>query len=74
MVTRRASADGTRQRKESFPQAPFEWLDKAVAARDVHLIFLTMDSKWDEYRSDPRFETILVRCGFRAAIENAPID
>jgi hypothetical protein len=33
-----------------------------------------MDSKWDEYRSDPRFETILVRCGFRAAIENAPID
>jgi len=45
-------------------EAAFEWLDKAVAARDVHLMYLTMDSKWDEYRSDPRFETILARCGF----------
>jgi len=54
-------------------EAAFEWLDEAVAARDVHLIFLTMDSKWDEYRSDPRFETILARCGFTGTIENAPI-
>ena len=53
-------------------EVAFEWLDKAVAARDVHLIFLTMDSKWDEYRSDPRFDTILERCGFTSVIRNAP--
>lgn len=54
-------------------EAAFESLDKAVAARDVHLIFLTMDPKWDEYRSDPRFDTILARCGFARAIEKAAI-
>jgi hypothetical protein len=42
----------------------FEWLDRACAARDVHLIFLTVDSKWDPYRIDPRFRAILARCGF----------
>lgn len=51
-------------------EAVFEWLDKAMVARDVHLIFLTMDSKWDEFRSDPRFEAILARCGFTAAMEH----
>ena len=44
--------------------AVFEWLDKASAVRDVHLIFLTVDPKWDAYRTDPRFEAILARCGF----------
>ena len=33
--------------------AAFEWLDRAYAARDVHLMFLTVDVKWDRYRSDP---------------------
>ena len=42
----------------------FEWLDKAYAARDVHLIFLTVDPKWDAYRADARFGALLVRCGF----------
>jgi hypothetical protein len=42
----------------------FEWLDRACAARDVHLIFLTVDPKWDPYRTDPRFQAILARCGF----------
>jgi TolB-like protein/Flp pilus assembly protein TadD len=46
----------------------FEWLDRAYAARDVHLVFLTVDSKWDPYRTDPRFEAFLARCDFiRAA-------
>jgi hypothetical protein len=27
--------------------AAFEWLDRACAARDVHLMFLTADAKWD---------------------------
>lgn len=42
----------------------FEWLDRAYAVRDVHLMFLTADSKWDPYRSDPRFAALLARCDF----------
>jgi TolB-like protein/DNA-binding winged helix-turn-helix (wHTH) protein len=44
--------------------AVFEWLERAYAARDVHLIFLPVDPKWDDYRQDPRFLTLLSRCGF----------
>ena len=44
--------------------AVFAWLDRAYAARDVHLMFLTVDVKWDRYRSDPRFADLLARCGF----------
>jgi TolB-like protein/DNA-binding winged helix-turn-helix (wHTH) protein/Tfp pilus assembly protein PilF len=44
--------------------ATFEWLDRAHAAHDVHLIFLTVEPKWDPYRSDPRFTALLERCGF----------
>ena len=44
--------------------AVFEWLDRAYAARDVHLVFLPVDSKWDPYRSDPRFAALLARCDF----------
>jgi TolB-like protein/Flp pilus assembly protein TadD len=44
--------------------ATFEWLDRAYAARDVHLMFLTVDVKWDRYRADPRFGDLLSRCGF----------
>jgi hypothetical protein len=42
----------------------FEWLEKAYEARDVHLIFLPVDPKWDPYRTDPWFEELLARCGF----------
>ena len=44
--------------------AVFEWLDRAYTVHDVHLIFLTVDPKWDPYRSDPRFTALLERCGF----------
>jgi hypothetical protein len=44
--------------------AVFEWLERAYAARDVHLMFLTVDPKWDPYRADPRFIELLARCGF----------
>jgi TolB-like protein/DNA-binding winged helix-turn-helix (wHTH) protein len=44
--------------------AAFEWLERAYAARDVHLMFLTVDAKWDGYRSDPRFGDLLGRSGF----------
>jgi len=46
------------------PDAVFAWLEKAYAARDIHLIFLPVDSKWDRYRSDQRFQALLSRCGF----------
>ena len=42
----------------------FEWLNKAFDVRDVHLIYLPVDPKWDAYRSDPRFVDLLARCGF----------
>jgi len=45
-------------------EAAFNWLDKAVEARDVHLIFLPVDAKWDRYRTDPRFAALLARCAF----------
>jgi TolB-like protein/Flp pilus assembly protein TadD len=44
--------------------AVFEWLNHAYAARDLHLIFLTVDPRWDPYRADPRFDALLGRCGF----------
>jgi len=46
----------------------FEWLDNAYAARDVHLIYLPVDAKWDPYRADPRFKALLARCGFTQEI------
>jgi TolB-like protein/DNA-binding winged helix-turn-helix (wHTH) protein/Flp pilus assembly protein TadD len=44
--------------------AAFEWLSKAYDVRDVHLVFLTVDPKWDPYRSDGRFAALIARCGF----------
>jgi DNA-binding winged helix-turn-helix (wHTH) protein/tetratricopeptide (TPR) repeat protein len=41
-----------------------QWLERCYDARDVHLIFLTMDPKWDALRSEPRFSNLLRRCGF----------
>jgi Flp pilus assembly protein TadD len=39
-------------------------LDRGFDTRDVHLIFLPVDPKWDALRSDPRFSSLLKRCGF----------
>jgi TolB-like protein/DNA-binding winged helix-turn-helix (wHTH) protein len=44
--------------------AVFEWLERAYSVRDVHLIFLPVDAKWDDYRHDARFVALLSRCGF----------
>lgn len=52
--------------------AVFAWLDRAFDARDVHLMYLTVDAKWDPYRSDPRFDALLARCGFTSAIAKPP--
>ena len=42
----------------------FEWLERAYAARDVHLTWLPQDAKWDPFRDDRRFRDLLTRCGF----------
>jgi TolB-like protein/DNA-binding winged helix-turn-helix (wHTH) protein/Flp pilus assembly protein TadD len=47
--------------------AAFAWLDRAYTARDVHLMFLTVDAKWDPFRADPRFGALLARCGFTSS-------
>jgi len=41
-----------------------EWLERAVEVRDVHMCFPPIDPKWDVFRSDPRFQSLLKRCGF----------
>jgi len=46
--------------------AMFESLEKAYAVRDVNLIYLPVDMKWDPYRADPRFADLVARCGFTA--------
>jgi DNA-binding winged helix-turn-helix (wHTH) protein/Flp pilus assembly protein TadD len=49
------------------PDDCFEWLERSFDARDVHLVFLPIDSKWDVVRDDPRFSALLKRCGFASA-------
>ena len=45
-------------------ESALEWLDKAYQARDVRMIFLTVDPKWNDLRSHPRFRELLRRCRF----------
>jgi serine/threonine-protein kinase len=52
--------------------AVFMWLERAFDARDMHLIYLPVDPKWDSFRADPRFEALIVRCGFRRTASAAP--
>jgi TolB-like protein/Flp pilus assembly protein TadD len=44
-------------------EAAFEWLEKARLVRDVHMVFLTVEPKWDPLRSQPAFAALLQRCG-----------
>jgi TolB-like protein/Flp pilus assembly protein TadD len=39
-------------------------LNRAYAVRDVHLAFLTVDPKWDRYRSQAAWIALLERCAF----------
>jgi len=41
-----------------------DWLEKGYEARDVHMIFLKVDPKWDSFRTDSRFQNLLERMGF----------
>jgi hypothetical protein len=42
----------------------FAWLERAFQTRDVHLLFLPADPKWDAFRADRRFAALIARCGF----------
>ena len=46
--------------------AAFAWLDRAYDVRDVHVVYLPVDPKWDPLRGDPRFPALLKRCGLVA--------
>jgi TolB-like protein/Tfp pilus assembly protein PilF len=48
-------------------QLCFEWLDRAYQSRDVHMVFLPVDPKWDAIRDDQRFLELLRRCGIPMA-------
>ena len=39
-------------------------LERGLTMRDVHLVFLPIDPKWDSFRSDHRFASLLKACGF----------
>ena len=41
----------------------FEWLDKAVEARDWQMAMLNVEPAFDGLRSDPRFAALVERVG-----------
>ncbi len=41
----------------------YRWLEKARLQRDVHMVFLTVEPKWDRFRDEPRFGSLLRDCG-----------
>jgi TolB-like protein/Flp pilus assembly protein TadD len=45
-------------------EAALAWLERAFQVRDVHLLFLPADPKWDALRTDARFSALIARCGF----------
>ena len=40
-----------------------KWLEDAVQRHDVRLILLRVEPKWDGYRNEPRFVSILQKIG-----------
>jgi TolB-like protein/tetratricopeptide (TPR) repeat protein len=46
------------------PDAAMAALRAALDARDVNLVFLPLDPKWDSMRSDSRFTDLIEQCGF----------
>ena len=50
----------------------FQWLENALAVRDVHLIYVLVDPKWDPFRKDARFQELLRRCAFHGEPSTPP--
>jgi len=46
-------------------QEAFQWLEESYKAHDVGLVYLKIDPCLDPLRSDPRFDDLLQRVGFR---------
>ena len=44
--------------------AALEWLERGYDQRDVHLVLLGVDPKWDALRTNSRFIALIERCGF----------
>jgi TolB-like protein/Tfp pilus assembly protein PilF len=44
--------------------AAFAALENSLAVRDVNLVLLPRDPKWEALHADPRFSAIVRRCGF----------
>jgi len=40
------------------------WLERALEQRDPRMVFLKVEPKWNNLRSDPRFQDLLRRVGF----------
>ena len=45
-----------------------DWLERGVDARDVHMVFVPIDAKWDEFRGESRFDGLMSRCEFSEAV------
>jgi tetratricopeptide (TPR) repeat protein len=45
-------------------QVALDWLERAYEARDVHLVFLPVEARWDALRNEPRFRALIERCDF----------
>jgi len=45
-------------------ESALHWLEKAYEAHDVGMLFLLVEPKWNDLRSNPRFQEILMRCHF----------
>jgi TolB-like protein/Flp pilus assembly protein TadD len=44
----------------------FEWLEQALGVRDVHLIYVPWDAKWEPLNGENRFRDLLKRAGLGA--------
>ena len=42
----------------------FTWLERGFEQRDVKMVFLKVEPKWNNLRDDPRFQDLLRRVGF----------
>jgi tetratricopeptide (TPR) repeat protein len=40
------------------------WLERSAVGRDVHLVFVTVDPKWDRWRERAWFKSVLDTCDF----------